>query len=250
MKILTTLDLAGNQIVNAILELKSTPPANPKQGQQYVNTTDNKLYYYDGSSWIDVTGWLQQAILSVNASNGLSTTGGQNPTLQPVYGDLANTVTEGNDPRLSDSRYPLPHDHGASTINNDSNFPASLLTARDILNDIYDNGLNIRRMIFTASVKALVNIGSPVAIDQVDITQLQICKWLVHVVDQTNGTFYSTEMLAHYTGSGVEYTEFASIGNAAMNFDVILDNGFMKLIGTATADSQSVTVIRTAIKII
>ena len=49
---LHNIDLNKNQIQNAAVHNLASAPANPVKGQQYFNTTDNKTYVWDGSSWI------------------------------------------------------------------------------------------------------------------------------------------------------------------------------------------------------
>lgn len=49
------IDLNGNEIKNSITENLEQAPSNPTTGQQYFNTTDNKLYYYNGAEWVDLT---------------------------------------------------------------------------------------------------------------------------------------------------------------------------------------------------
>lgn len=49
------IDLNGNEIKNSIIENLAQAPTNPTSGQQYYNTQDNKLYYYNGTEWIDLT---------------------------------------------------------------------------------------------------------------------------------------------------------------------------------------------------
>lgn len=49
------IDLQKNELQNVVVHNSATPPSNPLEGQIYQNTTDNKLYVYDGSSWIDMS---------------------------------------------------------------------------------------------------------------------------------------------------------------------------------------------------
>lgn len=58
-----TNDTAGIQIDmvdQAGIPLVLTPTANPPtptvEGGLYANSSDNNLYYYDGTSWVDLTG--------------------------------------------------------------------------------------------------------------------------------------------------------------------------------------------------
>lgn len=49
----TDIDLVQNQLLNAVLHKASSAPTSPTpvEGQFYYNTTDDKIYVYDGSAW-------------------------------------------------------------------------------------------------------------------------------------------------------------------------------------------------------
>ena len=70
----SNINLGKNQLQNALLHPTSTAPSSPSEGQVYFNTTaaDKKLYVYDGSNWIDVTG----DIRSISAGTGIAVTDG------------------------------------------------------------------------------------------------------------------------------------------------------------------------------
>lgn len=53
--VLVDLNLNGNELQNAVVQNLATAPIGPKAGQVYYNTANNKLYMYNGTSWIDVT---------------------------------------------------------------------------------------------------------------------------------------------------------------------------------------------------
>ena len=46
-------DLRQNELQNAVIQNLATAPSNPKVGQEYFNTTDNTLYVWNGTAWID-----------------------------------------------------------------------------------------------------------------------------------------------------------------------------------------------------
>jgi len=69
-KFLTNLDLTKNQILNVALQNLGTPPGSPVSGQIYFNTTDARIYFWDGTAWVDISGDLR----SVIGGSGLTAT--------------------------------------------------------------------------------------------------------------------------------------------------------------------------------
>lgn len=53
VKFLQNLDLCGYQLLNSVLQnLAAVPETNVKAGRLYWNTTDKKMYVYNGTSWV------------------------------------------------------------------------------------------------------------------------------------------------------------------------------------------------------
>lgn len=51
MKFLTDVNLLGNQLQNAVIQVLATAPATAKEGQIYYNSADKLIYRYDGANW-------------------------------------------------------------------------------------------------------------------------------------------------------------------------------------------------------
>lgn len=71
MRILTNYNFSGNEIQNVKIQNLATAPASPSKGQVYFNTTNNRLFVWNGDAWIGADA--NDAVLSgsqiVNAIN-------------------------------------------------------------------------------------------------------------------------------------------------------------------------------------
>lgn len=51
---LVSIDMNKNELMNSVIHKLATAPAGPVSGQVYYNTTDNLLYGYNGTAWVDL----------------------------------------------------------------------------------------------------------------------------------------------------------------------------------------------------
>lgn len=79
MNYLVNLNLNKNELQNAKIQNLATAPSNPVDGQIYYNTTDDIMYYYNGTKWVPivddggVTSISGGTDISVSASTGAVT---------------------------------------------------------------------------------------------------------------------------------------------------------------------------------
>lgn len=162
-----------------------------------------------------------------------------------VYGQEENTICEGNDARLSDARAPLSHTQDASTIENDSNLQGE--TVKEVL-DILNEGIDIRDLTITVKTVANLNEFQTGVIDEFPVNDFKFSKWFIHCIDQTNMTKMTSEITAHFDGNNVGFTEALSLGSASIDLYIDHDEGKMRLVATASANNQSIFVLRNSIK--
>ena len=72
MKFLTNIDLNKNQIVNVSVHNNAGNPSSPVQGQIYFDTTTGvkKLFLYNGTAWIDLTGDITSVVAGAGLTGG------------------------------------------------------------------------------------------------------------------------------------------------------------------------------------
>lgn len=81
---LNNIDLNKNEIQNGVIHVLATAPSNPVEGQIYYNSTDNKLFFFDGTNWIDASGDIKSVVTSTSNQISITDPNGPNPSLAIV----------------------------------------------------------------------------------------------------------------------------------------------------------------------
>lgn len=74
-KTLVNIDLNKNELQNAVIQNLATAPSAPLAGQIYFNTTDDTLYFYDGTAWVD---FVQQSTINADTFSNRPAAGAGN----------------------------------------------------------------------------------------------------------------------------------------------------------------------------
>jgi len=93
-KFLVSIDLNQNELQNPRIHNLATAPSSPVEGQMYYDSSvgDKSIYFWDGTSWIDVGGDLR----SVVAGSGISVSGTRDITVNTVFDNSSIGVNGSN----------------------------------------------------------------------------------------------------------------------------------------------------------
>lgn len=144
---LVDIDLKQNELQNAVIQNLASAPNNPIKGQVYFNTTDNKLYTYDGTNWVSGEVYTEGNGIDISSSNVISidntVTGA---TKCKITYNNQGLVTSGEN--LTSSDIPdlsatyvatslLGANNGVATLDNDGKVPSSQLPS--YVDDVIDS---------------------------------------------------------------------------------------------------------------
>jgi len=69
------VNLNKTELQNAVIQNLATAPSTPAQGQIYYNTVDDRMYFYDGAAWVDMSGDIQDVLGGAGLTASTSGTG-------------------------------------------------------------------------------------------------------------------------------------------------------------------------------
>ena len=76
-----TLDLMNHELKNVVIDRRPTPPLKPAPGQQYFNTVDSKMYFFDGTFWNAMGEANYSTVIGPSTTQIINNTGGGGTTL-------------------------------------------------------------------------------------------------------------------------------------------------------------------------
>lgn len=87
---LSSIDLNKNQLQNGVIHVLAAAPSNPVEGQIYYNSTDTKLYFFDGTNWIDASGDIKSVTTNTTGTISITDPNGPNPKVDTVTAAVTN----------------------------------------------------------------------------------------------------------------------------------------------------------------
>jgi hypothetical protein len=90
---LSSIDLIKNELQNGVIHVLATAPSNPVEGQIYYNSTDNRIYFYDGTTFVDASGDIKSVQTTTSDQLTITDPNGPNPSLAIVTGVVTNSGT-------------------------------------------------------------------------------------------------------------------------------------------------------------
>ena len=108
---LSDIDLKGNKLISAAINPQASAPASATEGELYYNTSDEKLYSFDGTSWNQVGSTNTNTTYTLTAaSNKITLTGSDSTT-----NDIDLVVASGTNATLAGSSNDITFTLGAAT---------------------------------------------------------------------------------------------------------------------------------------
>ena len=90
---LNSIDLNKNELQNGVIHVLATAPSSPTEGQIYYNSTNSRLYFYDGTNWIDASGDIKSVTTQTANQLDITDPNGPNPRVDVITGAVTNGGT-------------------------------------------------------------------------------------------------------------------------------------------------------------
>jgi len=129
-KFYTSINLNKNELQNAVIHNLSSAPLSPTPGQIYYDTSTNRVYIYDGTTWLDNTGDIRD-VIGTSPINVSVVSGNATVSILPASGSTAGSMSITDKNKLDNST----NLNTPSTLvirDSSGNFSSNIITANDI----------------------------------------------------------------------------------------------------------------------
>lgn len=137
-KFLTPINMGQNQILNLVVDSRTSAPSSPIAAQVYYNTVDGVLYYYNGTAWAtfgDIT--------AVLTPTGSALSGGGSSGVITLQIEVDNSTIEisSNAIRLKDGGITFAKLAGSSYVNSITGTSSTKLTTENAVKTYVDSAI-------------------------------------------------------------------------------------------------------------
>lgn len=251
MLFLSNLNLNKNELQNAVIQVLASAPASPKKGQIYYNSTDNKLYYYNGSAW-QAVGTGSGAVDSVNGKTGVVVLTqddvGDGTTYVKTHNDLTDALVTAINGAIQSTEKGA--NSGVATLDSVGKVPASQLPSYvdDVIEGYYYNGAfyedsSHTQQITPATGKIYVDLSTEKAYRWSGSVYVEISQGTV--VTTATGTISTsaTSASVSYTGTLINAYAKDSSGNMVITDIAIAASTVTFSVAAAPSSAITCTVV-------
>ena len=199
------IDLAKNQLINARVHnaAASTDISNPGVGQLYYNTTDNFLYFWNGTTWLRASGDFgsggETSAIRFNATESdgtsLAVARADHTHEMPDVLGTTNQITVTKDATTGDATFSLPNDVTVQGNISAATFTGSFTGNADTASKLKD----AREIKLTGDVTGSVNFDGSANVE----IAATVAPNSVALGDDTTGSFVQTVSVS---GNGLSKT--------------------------------------------